>query len=77
MGSKVIYLKKGFHLIDIDFVQSALKRLKRADPSTKLAACDIDDCSFPDDSFGAYLSHGVVEYFFMTLKVKLKKHAGV
>ena len=72
MGSKVIYLKKGFHLIDIDFVQSGLKRLKQADPSTKLAACDIDDCSFPDDSFGAYLSHGVVEYFFHDPQDKIK-----
>ena len=57
LGPKIIYFKKqGFHVIGIDFVQSALKRLKQFDPSTKLAACDIHDCPFPDGSFGAYLS---------------------
>ena len=64
LGPKIIYFKKqGFHVIGIDFVQSALKRLKQFDPSTKLAACDIHDCPFPDGSFGAYLSYGVVEHF--------------
>ena len=50
-----------------------MKRLKQADPWTKLAACDIDDCSFPDDSFGAYLSYGVVEHFFDGPQDKIKK----
>ena len=64
LGPKVIYFKNcGFKIIGVDFVYSALKRLKEFDPSTKLATCDIHDCPFPNNSFGAYLSYGVVEHF--------------
>ena len=64
LGPKVIYFKKkGFRVVGVDFVPSALKRLKQFDPSINLAACDIHDCPFPDDSFVAYLSYGVVEHF--------------
>ena len=64
LGPKVIYFKNhGFNVVGVDFVHSALKRLKQFDPSTKLATCDIHDCPFPDNSFGAYLSYGVVEHF--------------
>ena len=59
LGPKVIYFKKrGFHIVGVDFVHSALKRLKQFDPSTRLAACDIHDCPFPNNSFGAYLNEG-------------------
>jgi len=64
LGPKVIYFKKqGFRIIGVDFVHSALKRLKQFDPATRLATCDIHDCPFRDNSFGTYLSYGVVEHF--------------
>ena len=64
LGPKVIYFRQqGFRVIGVDFVPSALKRLKEFDPSIPLACCDIHDCPFPDNSFGAYLSYGVVEHF--------------
>ena len=64
LGPKVIYFKKhGFRIIGVDFVHSALQRLKQFDPATRLATCDIHDCPFRDNSFGAYLSYGVVEHF--------------
>ena len=64
LGPKVIYFRQqGFSVIGVDFVQSALNRLKQFDPSTTLACCDVHNCPFPDNSFGAYLSYGVVEHF--------------
>ena len=64
LGPKVIYFKKqGFRSIGVDFVHSALQRLKQFDPATRLATCDIHDCPFRDNSFGTYLSYGVVEHF--------------
>jgi SAM-dependent methyltransferase len=64
LGPKLLYFKnKGFKIIGVDFVPSALERLKNYDEDTLLACCDIHSCPFEDEAFGAYLSYGVVEHF--------------
>jgi len=64
LGPKVLFFcEKGYRMVGVDFVFSALERLKKFEPETRLAACDIHACPFPDNTFGAYLSYGVVEHF--------------
>ncbi|QPJ64837.1 MAG: class I SAM-dependent methyltransferase [Candidatus Nitrohelix vancouverensis] len=64
LGPKVLHFRKnGFRVIGVDFVETALHRLKAYAPELPLACCDVHECPFPDNSFGAYLSYGVVEHF--------------
>jgi SAM-dependent methyltransferase len=64
LGPKVFYFREqGFNVIGVDFVYTALQRLKSFAPPTPVACCDVHDCPFPDNTFGAYLSYGVVEHF--------------
>lgn len=64
LGPKVLFFReKGYRIVGVDFVFSALSRLKKYAPETRLASCDIHACPFPDNTFGAYLTYGVVEHF--------------
>ena len=64
LGPKVLFFReKGYRIVGVDFVFSALSRLKKYEPETRIASCDIHACPFPDNTFGAYLSYGVVEHF--------------
>ncbi len=64
LGPKVIYFREqGHRIVGVDFVFSALSRLKHFRTDLQLACADVHHCPFPDDTFGAYLSYGVVEHF--------------
>jgi ubiquinone/menaquinone biosynthesis C-methylase UbiE len=64
LGPKVLFFREqGYRIVGVDFVFSALARLKKYEPETHLTSCDIHACPFPDNTFGAYLSYGVVEHF--------------
>ncbi|MHC4660374.1 MAG: class I SAM-dependent methyltransferase [Planctomycetota bacterium] len=63
LGRWVIYLKeKGCDIIGIDIARDALKLISGHDSSIKLAAADIESLPFPDETFGAVISLGVVEH---------------
>ena len=64
LGHKVLFSREiGYRMVGAVFVLSALDGLKRYELETHLASCDIHACPFPDNTFGAYLSYGVVEHF--------------
>ncbi len=64
LGPKVLYFREqGHRIVGLDFVFSALNRLKRFRADLPLACADVHHCPFPDNTFGAYLSYGVVEHF--------------
>ncbi len=63
-GKWVIYLKRqGYHILGIDDNKLAIARLKEFDPSVQVEVGDILDIQYPDNSFDAYISMGVVEHF--------------
>lgn len=63
-GRWVFYLRrKGLDVIGIDIAQSDLEFAKRFDPSVPLQYDNVLRTSFPDGSFGAVISLGVVEHF--------------
>jgi SAM-dependent methyltransferase len=53
----------GFRLVGLDYAVNALHRLKAAHGDLALTAGDIHALPFPDGTFGAYLSFGVLEHF--------------
>ena len=50
-------------MVGVDYVFSALERVHRHNPTLNLAQTDVHALPFPESSFGAYLSYGVVEHF--------------
>ncbi len=64
LGPKLLYFQgQGYRMIGVDFVLSALRKLKKYDPKMRISCCDIHQFPFGDNTFGAYLSYGVVEHF--------------
>jgi SAM-dependent methyltransferase len=64
LGTELVGLADDGRLaIGVDYVTSALLRLKARRRSLKLAAADIHELPFRDGSFAAYLSFGVLEHF--------------
>ncbi|MDG7041495.1 MAG: class I SAM-dependent methyltransferase [Nitrososphaerota archaeon] len=60
----VIYLKKlGYDIVGIDNNEIAIAKLKEYDSSLPVELGDILDIHYPDSSFDAYISMGVVEHF--------------
>ena len=60
----VIYLKRlGYDIIGIDNNELAISKLKDYDSSLQVELGDILDIHYPDSSFDAYISMGVVEHF--------------
>jgi SAM-dependent methyltransferase len=60
----VIYLKQlGYDIVGIDNNELAISKLKDYDSSLQVESGDILDIHYPDNSFDAYISMGVVEHF--------------
>jgi SAM-dependent methyltransferase len=63
-GKWVIYLKRqGYDIVGIDNNELAIGKLKDYDSSLQVERGDILDIHYPDRSFDAYISMGVVEHF--------------
>jgi SAM-dependent methyltransferase len=63
-GKWVIYLKRlGYDIVGIDNNELAITKLKDYDSSLQVELGDILDIHYPDSSFDAYISMGVVEHF--------------
>jgi len=64
LGPKLLYFDdKNYNIIGVDYVLPALTRVKAYKAAVRLAQSDVHFLPFPDDTFGAYLSYGVVEHF--------------
>jgi len=60
----VIYLKRlGYDIVGIDNNELAIAKLKDYDSSLQVESGDILDIHYPDSSFDAYISMGVIEHF--------------
>lgn len=60
----VIYLKRlGYDIVGIDNNELAISKLKSYDSSLQVELGDILDIHYPDSSFDAYVSMGVIEHF--------------
>ncbi|HXZ95221.1 MAG TPA: class I SAM-dependent methyltransferase [Dehalococcoidia bacterium] len=60
----VIYLRnRGYDIIGVDNNEIAIAKLKEHDSSLPVELGDILDIQYPDSSFDAYISMGVVEHF--------------
>jgi len=63
-GKWVIYLKRqGYDIIGIDDNELAVAKVKDFDDSLQVELGDILDVHYPDNSFDAYISMGVIEHF--------------
>ena len=63
-GKWVIYLTRlGYDMVGIDSSEMAVAKLKDFDESLQVELGDILNINYPDDSFDAYISMGVVEHF--------------
>lgn len=63
-GKWLIYLKRrGYNIRGIDNNELAVARLKDFNSSLQVASGDVLDIRYPDNSFDAYISMGVVEHF--------------
>jgi len=63
-GKLVIYLKRlGYDIVGIDNNELAISKLKEYDSSLQVELGDILNIHYPDNSFDAYISMGVVEHF--------------
>jgi SAM-dependent methyltransferase len=64
LGKWVIYLKRlGYDIVGIDNNELAVANLKDYDGSLQVELGDILDIHYPDNSFDAYISMGVIEHF--------------
>ena len=60
----VIYLKRlGYDIVGIDNNEIAIAKLKDYDSSLQVELGDILNIHYPDNSFDAYISMGVIEHF--------------
>ena len=63
-GKWVIYLKRlGYDIVGLDNNEIAIAKLKSYDSSLQVELGDILNIHYPDSSFDAYISMGVVEHF--------------
>lgn len=63
-GKWVLYLKsRGYDIVGIDNNELAIARLKDFDPTAQVELGDVLNLRYPDSSFDAYISMGVVEHF--------------
>ena len=64
LGPKLIYFySKNYKIWGIDYIFPALKQIKSFNRKLILAQSDVHELPFPESTFGAYLSYGVVEHF--------------
>lgn len=64
LSAVVIALRRrGYDVIGLDYAENALHASRAYEPTLKLAAGDVHALPFADETFGAYLSFGVLEHF--------------
>lgn len=64
MGNYITYYSaRGFKVVGVDFAQKALSTLHVRQPGLMLAGGDVSQLPFPEMTFDAYYSGGVVEHF--------------
>jgi SAM-dependent methyltransferase len=64
LGGWVDYFRKqGHDVIGIEYDERIIKLAKEEDPSIPIILGDITQLDFPDNSFDAYISLGVIEHF--------------
>jgi ubiquinone/menaquinone biosynthesis C-methylase UbiE len=64
MGTWIHNLRaKGHEVIGVDYMESTVQKVKEFDPSLPIQQGDVNNLNFPDESFDAYVSLGVVEHF--------------
>lgn len=63
LGQFVLYYKnKGYDILGVDFVQSAIDKLKKYDNTLNVKCEDCTKLSLADESIDFYMSFGVIEH---------------
>ncbi len=64
LSAALIILKRmGYRVTGLDYAENALHISKQYDPALVLATGDVHALPYADNSFGGYLSFGVLEHF--------------
>ena len=64
MGAWVHNLREmGHDVIGVDYMQSTVDKVKAYDPDFPIQVGDVLNLDFPDNTFDAYVSLGVIEHF--------------
>lgn len=64
LGPYLIYLHKlGYDVVGIDYNEEPLRKVKQYDNNLQVSVMDVRNLQFSNESFGAYLSLGVIEHF--------------
>ena len=64
MSPYLIRLRQlGFQVEGIDYNEAPLKKALTFDPTLPLKVGDVGDIPYPSDTFGGYISLGVIEHF--------------
>ena len=65
LGKWVVFLSNlGYKMIGVEVVEECVKSVKDAFPDVDMRVGDILDLKFSDNTFGAYISQGVIEHFY-------------
>lgn len=64
---------KGYNIMGIDYAINALYASKQHQPDLGLGGADVHHLPFANDTFGAYLSFGVLEHFEQGMLPALKE----
>jgi ubiquinone/menaquinone biosynthesis C-methylase UbiE len=64
LGPKLIHFdNKNYKILGLDYIFSALQQIRNYNPNLVLTQSDVHALPFPESTFGAYLSYGVVTHF--------------
>lgn len=64
LGQFVIWLRdRGFQVFGIDYNESLVRKARDYDRHLDIEVGDVTDIPFPNETFGSYISFGVLEHF--------------